>query len=209
MTVTRYPPPPMSSFDAGAGAAAADEEAGAAVGSGAGASSFRHATKKNPPATRAADASAKRDFIRPIDHSPCPVVQICGRRRIISAIRRARALESPPSPSPGGDVAILRPFRALRPVPQRARDVAAVPYDVVSTEEARSLGSGNPWSFLHVSRAEIDLPEGTDPYSADVYRKAAENFERLTRECPLIRESEPSLYLYRLRMGDRQQIGVA
>jgi len=106
-------------------------------------------------------------------------------------------------------VAILRPFRALRPVPQRARDVAAVPYDVVSTEEARSLGSGNPWSFLHVSRAEIDLPEGTDPYSADVYRKAAENFERLTRECPLIRESEPSLYLYRLRMGNHQQIGVA
>jgi uncharacterized protein (DUF1015 family) len=106
-------------------------------------------------------------------------------------------------------VAILRPFRALRPVPQRAAEVAAVPYDVVSTEEARNLARDNPWSFLHVSRAEIDLPEGADPYSADVYRKAAENFEHLVRECPLIRESEPSLYLYRLRMGDHEQTGVA
>lgn len=106
-------------------------------------------------------------------------------------------------------MAILRPFRALRPVPQRAREVAAVPYDVVSTEEARSLASGNPWSFLHVSRAEIDLPDGTSAYSAAVYQKAAENFERLSRECPLIRESEPSLYVYRLRMGDHEQTGVA
>jgi uncharacterized protein (DUF1015 family) len=80
---------------------------------------------------------------------------------------------------------------------------------VVSTGEARSLASGNPWSFLHVSRAEIDLPERTNPYSPDVYRKAAENFERLSRECPLLRESEPSLYLYRLRMGDHEQTGVA
>ncbi len=106
-------------------------------------------------------------------------------------------------------MAILRPFRALRPVPQRAREVAAVPYDVVSTEEARSLASGNAWSFLHVSRAEIDLPDGTSAYSAAVYQKAAENFERLSRECPLIRESEPSLYVYRLRMGDHEQTGVA
>ena len=97
----------------------------------------------------------------------------------------------------------------MRPVPQRAREVAAVPYDVVSTEEARSLASGNPWSFLHVSRAEIDLPDGTSAYSAAVYQKAAENFERLSRECPLIRESEPSLYVYRLRMGDHEQTGVA
>ena len=106
-------------------------------------------------------------------------------------------------------MAILRPFRALRPVPPRAGDVAAVPYDVVSTEEARSIAARNPWSFLHVSRAEIDLPEGAGPYSSEVYRRAAENFERLTRECPLIREAEPSLYLYRLRMGDHQQTGVA
>lgn len=92
---------------------------------------------------------------------------------------------------------------------ERAAEVAAVPYDVVSTAEARALAAGKPRSFLHVSRAEIDLPEGTDPYSGDVYRRAAENFERLIRESPLTRESEPSLYLYRLRMGGHEQTGIA
>jgi len=106
-------------------------------------------------------------------------------------------------------MAIVRPFRALRPVPQRAPDVAAVPYDVVTTEEARALAAAKPWSFLHVSRAEIDLPDGTDPYSPAVYRKAAENFEGLLRGCPLIREAEPRLYLYRLRMSGHEQTGVA
>ena len=106
-------------------------------------------------------------------------------------------------------MATLRPFQALRPVRERAPDVAAVPYDVVSTAEARALAAANPWSFLHVSRAEIDLPEGTDPYSEDVYRRAAENFERLSRESPLTRESEPSVYLYRLRMGGHEQTGIA
>jgi uncharacterized protein (DUF1015 family) len=106
-------------------------------------------------------------------------------------------------------VATLRPFQALRPGRERAPDVAAVPYDVVSTAEARALAAGNPWSFLHVSRAEIDLPEGTDSYSEDVYRRAAENFERLRRESPLTRESEPSLYLYRLRTGGHEQTGIA
>ena len=92
---------------------------------------------------------------------------------------------------------------------ERAAEVAAVPYDVVSTAEARALAAGKPRSFLHVSRAEIDLPEGVDPYSPDVYRRAAENFERLIRESPLTRESEPSLYLYRLRMGGHEQTGIA
>ena len=106
-------------------------------------------------------------------------------------------------------MAILRPFPALRPVPERARDVAAVPYDVVTTEEARALASDNPWSFLHVSRAEIDLPDGTDPYSPDVYRRAAQNFERLTRDGALTRDREPALYAYRLGMGEHVQTGVA
>ncbi|MEO8349072.1 MAG: DUF1015 family protein, partial [Acidobacteriota bacterium] len=106
-------------------------------------------------------------------------------------------------------MATIRPFRALRPVPARAQEVAAVPYDVVTTSEARALASGNPASFLHVSRPEIDLPEGTDPHSDAVYRKGAENFARLEREGPLVRESEPSVYLYRLRMGDHEQTGVA
>jgi len=83
-----------------------------------------------------------------------------------------------------------------------------VPYDGVNTEEARALAAGNPLSFLHVSRPEIDLPPGTDIYSDAVYRKAVENFEKLSAECPLEKESEPSLYLYRLIMGQHQQIGV-
>ncbi|MEP6471275.1 MAG: DUF1015 family protein [Acidobacteriota bacterium] len=114
-----------------------------------------------------------------------------------------------PPDSGARDVATLRPFQALRPVRERAPDVAAVPYDVVSTAEARALGAGNPWSFLHVSRAEIDLPEGTDPYSEAVYRRAAQNFDRLTRDAPLTRESEPSLYLYRLRTAGHEQTGIA
>ena len=103
----------------------------------------------------------------------------------------------------------LRPFPALRPVGERARDVAAVPYDVVSTAEARALAAGKPLSFLHVSRAEIDLPDRTDPYSDAVYRRAAENFGRLSREAPLIRDPEPSVYLYRLKMNEHEQTGIA
>ena len=86
--------------------------------------------------------------------------------------------------------------------------VASVPYDVVNTDEARALAGGNPLSFLHVSRPEIDLPPGTDIYSDAVYRKAVENFERLIADCPLQKETEPSLYLYRLIMGDHEQIGI-
>lgn len=105
-------------------------------------------------------------------------------------------------------MASIRPFRALRPPAERAHAVASVPYDVVNTEEARALAEGNPLSFLHVSRPEIDLPAGTDIYSEAVYRKAVDNFEQLTATCPLEREAEPSLYLYRLVMGHHQQIGV-
>ena len=106
-------------------------------------------------------------------------------------------------------MAIVRPFRALRPPPGNAASVSAVPYDVVSTPEARRLAAGNPLSFLHVSRPEIDLPEGTDPYSDAVYEKAVENFAKLKRDAPLTAEPEPSLYVYRLRMGDHDQTGIA
>jgi uncharacterized protein (DUF1015 family) len=106
-------------------------------------------------------------------------------------------------------MAIVQPFAALRPVPERASDVAAVPYDVVTTAEARSLAEGNPWSFLHVSRSEIDLPDDVDPHSPAVYRKAAENFERLATEGVLVRDSEPALYAYRLGMNERSQTGIA
>ena len=105
-------------------------------------------------------------------------------------------------------MAVIHPFRALRPPASRVAQVASVPYDVVNTEEARALAADNPLSFLHVSRPEIDLPEGTDMYSDAVYEKAAENFARLIEECPLEMEETPSLYLYRLIMGEQEQIGV-
>ncbi len=105
-------------------------------------------------------------------------------------------------------MAIIRPFNALRPQADRAAQVAAVPYDVVNTEEARALAAGNPWSFLHVSRSEIDLPDGTPIYNDQVYAKALANFEQLIKECPLENEGTPSLYLYRLIMGNHEQIGI-
>ncbi|MDX6531604.1 MAG: hypothetical protein QOH41_3894 [Blastocatellia bacterium] len=105
-------------------------------------------------------------------------------------------------------MATIRPFNALRPRAESAPQVAAVPYDVVNTEEARALASGNSLSFLHVSRSEIDLPLSTPIYSDEVYAKAVDNFEKLIRECPLVLEETPSLYLYRLIMGDHEQIGV-
>lgn len=106
-------------------------------------------------------------------------------------------------------MATVRPFRALRPARQRAAEVSAVPYDVVSTAEARQLAAGNPWSFLHVSRPEIDLPDGADPYSEAVYGKAAESFSRLKSLAPLELETEPRLYVYKLRLGGHEQAGVA
>jgi uncharacterized protein (DUF1015 family) len=106
-------------------------------------------------------------------------------------------------------MAVLVPFRALRPVPASAARVAAVPYDVVSAEEARALANGNPLSFLHVSRAEIDLPAGTNPYADAVYAKAVANFEKLKTEAPLVLEDTPGVYVYRLRMGSHEQTGVA
>ena len=106
-------------------------------------------------------------------------------------------------------MAIVRPFRAIRPTPDSARRVAAVPYDVVDTDEARALAAGNPLSFLHVSRAEIDLPPGTDPHSDKVYRLAAERYRQLKLEAPLVQEEAPSLYLYRLHVEGHAQTGIA
>jgi len=106
-------------------------------------------------------------------------------------------------------MATIAPFRALRPVPQAASAVAAVPYDVVSADEARALSADSPLSFLHVSRAEVDLPRETDSYADVVYLKAAENFATLRDRAPLILEEVPSLYVYRLRLGDHVQTGIA
>ena len=105
-------------------------------------------------------------------------------------------------------MAVIRPFRLCARPLTRVRSGASVPYDVVNTDEARALAANNPLSFLHVSRPEIDLPDGTDPYSDPVYRKALDNFEKLIKDCPLETENVPSIYLYRLIMGDHEQIGV-
>lgn len=106
-------------------------------------------------------------------------------------------------------MSVLFPFRALRPSPDVAARVASVPYDVVSTAEARALAAREPLSFLHVTRAEIDLPPETNPYDARVYAQAVANFEALKRDAPLVLDAEPSLYFYRLRMGSHEQTGVA
>jgi uncharacterized protein (DUF1015 family) len=106
-------------------------------------------------------------------------------------------------------MAFLYPFRALRPSQDAAAAVSSVPYDVVSTDEARQLASGNPLSFLHVTRSEIDLPPGSDPYADAVYARARENFDRLRQAAPLVLEDAPSLYFYRLRMGSHEQTGIA
>jgi len=103
----------------------------------------------------------------------------------------------------------IYPFAALRPTSAAAPRVASVPYDVVSTDEARTLAAGNPLSFLHVSRPEIDLPAGTDPHADAVYARAVENFEALRKAAPLVVEDAPSFYVYRLHMGDHVQTGVA
>jgi uncharacterized protein (DUF1015 family) len=106
-------------------------------------------------------------------------------------------------------VAVIHPFRALRPAREAAPAVSSVPYDVVSTEEARQLASGNPLSFLRVTRSEIDLPPGADPYAAEVYATAKANLASLRARAPLVQEDEPSLYFYRLRMGGHEQTGIA
>ena len=106
-------------------------------------------------------------------------------------------------------MALLHPFRALRPAPAAASAVAAVPYDVVSTEEARALAADKPLSFLHVSRAELGLPPSTDPYSEVVYDTARRNFDRLNAAAPLVVEDAPTVYFYRLGMGAHVQTGLA
>ncbi|HEY8519911.1 MAG TPA: DUF1015 family protein [Gammaproteobacteria bacterium] len=104
---------------------------------------------------------------------------------------------------------LVRPFRALRPVPEHAAEVVAPPYDVVSRDEAAALAAGKPRSFLRVSRAEIELPPDASPYDAAVYARAAENFRRLARDGVLVRDDAPSYYVYRMTMDGHAQTGVA
>src|SRR5688500_1163698 len=103
---------------------------------------------------------------------------------------------------------LIRPFTGLRPAPGRAAEVIAPPYDVLSSEEARARAVGKPWSFLHISKPEIDLPAGTDPYSPQVYAKARENLDLMTGKGVLARDPAPCYYVYRLVMGKHTQTGL-
>lgn len=103
---------------------------------------------------------------------------------------------------------LIRPFTALRPRPEHAAAVAAPPYDVLSSEEARVRAAGKPYSFLHISKAEIDLPEDIDHYAPEVYAKSAENLRKLIAQGILIREAKPCYYAYRLVMGNHTQTGL-
>jgi uncharacterized protein (DUF1015 family) len=104
---------------------------------------------------------------------------------------------------------LIKPFRALRPAPGRAKDILAPPYDVLTSAEARARAAGKPWSFLHVSKPEIDLDPGIDPYARAVYDKGAENFARMIGAGVLVRDARPRYYVYRLIDGPRRQTGLA
>ena len=104
---------------------------------------------------------------------------------------------------------LIQPFRALRPAPGRAAEVLAPPYDVLSSAEARERAKGKPWSFLHISKPEIDLDPAIDPYDRAVYAKAAENLDRMISSGILRRDDKPSYYVYRLTWRDRTQTGLA
>lgn len=105
-------------------------------------------------------------------------------------------------------MAIVRPFAALRPKPELASAICELPYDVMSSEEARQLASDNDLSFLHVSKPEIDLPPSTDIYAPEVYAKGKANFERLIARSALVQDSQPAFYLYRQVMGAHSQVGL-
>jgi uncharacterized protein (DUF1015 family) len=105
-------------------------------------------------------------------------------------------------------MAHIKPFRGMRPRRDLARLVAAPPYDVLSSEEAREMAAANPYSFLHVGKPEIDLPPGTDLYSDEVYAKGKENFERFIREGVIAQDLRENFYIYKQAWGDHTQIGL-
>src|ERR1700674_4240707 len=105
-------------------------------------------------------------------------------------------------------MATIKPFAALRPKPDLAAQICELPYDVMSSDEARQIAAHNPLSFLHVSKPEIDLPPATDPYAAEVYATGKENFQRAVAQGSPQAPLQPSFYLYRQTMGKHSQIGL-
>lgn len=105
-------------------------------------------------------------------------------------------------------MATIKPFAALRPQPELAARVCELPYDVMSSDEARTLARDNPLSFLHVSKPEIDLPPGTDLYAPEVYARGKQNFQHLIDQRVLQQDPAPRFYLYRQIMGQHRQVGL-
>ena len=105
-------------------------------------------------------------------------------------------------------MAVLKPFKAVRPKDEYASQVGALPYDVMNSEEAREMVKDKPYSFLHVDKAEVDLPQGIDIYSAEVYEKAKENLDALSENSICKQDEKPMLYIYRQIMNGREQTGI-
>jgi uncharacterized protein (DUF1015 family) len=105
-------------------------------------------------------------------------------------------------------MAIIKPFKALRPVPELSQKVASPPYDVLNSQEAKAEAAGNNYSFLRITKPEIDLPEGIDIYNPSVYEKAKENLEKFIANGVLFTEEKPCYYIYRLVMHGRAQTGL-
>ena len=105
-------------------------------------------------------------------------------------------------------MSVFKPFRATRPIPKFAKEVAALPYDVMNSEEAREKVKDNPYSFLHVDKAEIDLPRNTDLYSKEVYKKASENLENLKKDGIMESDNIPCFYILSQTWEGRTQTGI-
>ncbi|MFA5536836.1 MAG: DUF1015 family protein [Bacillota bacterium] len=105
-------------------------------------------------------------------------------------------------------MAIIKAFKAIRPISELAARVAALPYDVMDSQEARAMAKGNPYSFLHIDKAEINLPLDVELHSQVVYEKAAENYKKFKREGVFLQDSTPSFYIYQQTMAGRTQRGL-
>lgn len=105
-------------------------------------------------------------------------------------------------------MAVIKPFRGLRPVKELAAKVASPPYDVLNSEEAREMAKGNPISFLHINKPEIDLPPDTDLYDEKVYAKGSENLQKMINDKVFVQDEKPCFYLYKQIMGEHQQVGI-
>jgi uncharacterized protein (DUF1015 family) len=105
-------------------------------------------------------------------------------------------------------MAVIRPFKGIRPIKELANKIAALPYDVMDSDEAREMVKGNPYSFLHVDKVEIDLPNDIDAYDDRVYEKAKENLDKMIEKGYYIEDEKPKFYIYRQVMKGRSQVGL-